>query len=58
VQQVEAGTGIVRKAGATIDDIVASSRRVDELLGEVSTGAREQSWAWARSARPCRTWTA
>jgi methyl-accepting chemotaxis protein len=43
VEQVESGTGIVRKAGATIDDIVASSQRVNQLLGEVATGAREQS---------------
>ncbi|MDE2564578.1 MAG: CZB domain-containing protein [Burkholderiales bacterium] len=43
VQQVEAGTQIVRKAGATIEEIVTSSRRVDELLGEISTSAREQS---------------
>ncbi len=43
VQQVETGTGIVRQAGTTIADIVASSQRVDHLLGEVATGAREQS---------------
>jgi methyl-accepting chemotaxis protein len=43
VQQVETGTGIVRQAGETIAEIVASSQRVDHLLGEVSTGAREQS---------------
>ena len=29
--------------GASIEDIVASSQRVDQLLGEVATGAREQS---------------
>ena len=43
VQQVETGTGIVRQAGATIAVIVTSSQRVDHLLGEVATGAREQS---------------
>ena len=43
VEQVETGTGIVRKAGVTIDDIVSSSERVNQLLGEVATGAREQS---------------
>ena len=43
VEQVESGTGIVRKAGATIDDIVSSSQRVNQLLGEVATGSREQS---------------
>jgi methyl-accepting chemotaxis protein len=43
VDQVEGGTGVVRKAGATIEEIVASSQRVDQLLGAVATGAREQS---------------
>ena len=43
VAQVEAGSDVVRRAGATIDDIVQSSGRVDALLGDVATGAREQS---------------
>ena len=43
VEQIEAGTRVVRTAGANIGDIVGSSQRVDELLGEVATGAREQS---------------
>lgn len=43
VQQVEAGTGIVLKAGGTIEEIVTASARVDQLLSEVATGAREQS---------------
>jgi len=43
VEQVESGTQIVRQAGAKIQDIVASSQRVDQLLGEVAVGAREQS---------------
>jgi methyl-accepting chemotaxis protein len=43
VAQVAVGTEVVRRAGATIEDIVASSQRVDRLLGEVASGAREQS---------------
>jgi methyl-accepting chemotaxis protein len=43
VDQVEAGTGVVRKAGSTMEEIVTSSRRVDQLLGEVASGAREQN---------------
>jgi methyl-accepting chemotaxis protein len=43
VEQVESGSDIVRKAGATIEEIVSSSQRVNHLLGEVATGAREQS---------------
>ena len=42
VEQVEAATGVVRKAGQTIDEIVTASQRVERLLGEVATGAREQ----------------
>ena len=43
VQQVEAGTGIVQRAGTIIDSIVTTSRHVDELLGVVSQGSREES---------------
>jgi methyl-accepting chemotaxis protein len=43
VAQVESGASIVRKAGDTIEDIVQSSQRVSGLLGEIATGAREQS---------------
>ena len=43
VEQVEAGAGIVRRAGSTIGEIVASSKQVDQLLGEVATGARDQN---------------
>jgi methyl-accepting chemotaxis protein len=43
VARIDAGTGIVRRAGSKIEDIVASSQRVSDLLGEIATGAREQS---------------
>jgi len=43
VEQVEAGTGIVRQAGSAIDEIVTSAQRVRTLLGEIDTGAREQA---------------
>jgi methyl-accepting chemotaxis protein len=43
VQQVDAGARVVRKAGTAMQDIVTASQRVDDLLGEVATGAREQS---------------
>ena len=43
VLQVQAGTVVVRKAGAAMQDIVGASQRVSELLGAVATGAREQS---------------
>jgi methyl-accepting chemotaxis protein len=57
VEQVEAGSGVVRRAGDTMTEIVQSSSRVDTLLGDVATGAREQAAASARSARPCRSST-
>jgi methyl-accepting chemotaxis protein len=43
VEQVATGTHVVRKAGSAMADIVNASRRVDELLGAMATGAREQS---------------
>ena len=43
VGQVEAGAGIVERAGTTMKDIVAASQRVDQLLGEIAHGAQEQS---------------
>jgi len=43
VEQVASGAAVVRKAGGTIDDIVSSSQRVNQLLGEVATAASEQS---------------
>jgi len=43
VEQVEAGAGIVERAGTTMEEIVAASGRVNHLLGEVANAAREQS---------------
>jgi methyl-accepting chemotaxis protein len=43
VEQVEAGTGTVHRAGTTMEEIVSASQRVSQLLAEVANGAREQS---------------
>jgi methyl-accepting chemotaxis protein len=43
VEQVQAGTLVVRKAGSAMQDIVSASQRVSEMLGDVATGARAQS---------------
>ena len=43
VEKVEAGTGIVRNAGDTMGAIVGSSTQVEQLLGQIAIGAREQS---------------
>ena len=43
VSQVDAGTGIVRQAGAAIAEVVDTARQVQQLLGEIDVGSREQS---------------
>ncbi len=43
VEQIDAGTHIVRRASATIKEILESSQRVDALLGEVASAAQEQT---------------
>ncbi|MFO1399801.1 MAG: methyl-accepting chemotaxis protein [Steroidobacteraceae bacterium] len=43
VGQVAAGMDVVRNAGTTIGEIVTSSQRVNQLLGEVATSASEQT---------------
>ena len=43
VQQVETGTRTVRSAGQTMEQLVDNAGRINGLLAEVSTAAREQS---------------
>ncbi|MFY2845231.1 methyl-accepting chemotaxis protein, partial [Achromobacter ruhlandii] len=43
VEQIESGAGQVQSAGATMEDIVASSRRVTEIMGEVVQVSLAQS---------------
>lgn len=43
VEKVEGGTRIVREAGSTMQEIVHSAQRVNELLSYIATGAVEQS---------------
>ena len=43
VEKVHAGTRLVDQAGATMNDIVASVRRVTDIMGEITTASREQS---------------
>jgi methyl-accepting chemotaxis protein len=43
VEKVTSGSAIVRDAGATIGEMVENARRVNGLLDEISTGAREQA---------------
>ncbi|QII84448.1 PAS domain S-box protein [Bordetella hinzii] len=43
VEQIERGASLVQSAGSTMTDIVASSRRVTEIMGEVVQESLEQS---------------
>ena len=43
VDKVDAGTKLVADAGSTMNDIVASVRRVTDIIGEITTASREQS---------------
>ena len=43
VEKVASGANIVREAGNTIQEIVGNAQRVNQLLSEISTGAKEQA---------------
>jgi len=43
VDQVNAGTSLVQQAGTTMDEVVASVRRVTDIMGEITSASREQS---------------
>ncbi|WP_426114614.1 methyl-accepting chemotaxis protein [Massilia sp. PWRC2] len=42
-EQVEAGTKLVDRAGATMEEVVNSIRRVTDIMGEITTASEEQS---------------
>jgi len=43
VERVEQGTTLVDKAGETMTEVVASIRRVTDIMGEISAASNEQS---------------
>jgi methyl-accepting chemotaxis protein len=43
VAQVEAGSALVRQAGSTMDDVVASVRKVSGIIAEISSASGEQA---------------
>jgi methyl-accepting chemotaxis protein len=43
VEQVESGSRVVAGAGETMKELVGNAGRIRQLLGEISTAAREQS---------------
>ena len=42
VEKVGEGSDLVQQAGATMDDVVASVRRVTDIMGEISAASHEQ----------------
>ncbi len=43
VEKVESGTKVVQGAGTTMQELVDNAKRMNDLLAEISTAAREQS---------------
>ena len=43
VERVEQGTALVDRAGATMTEVVASIKRVTDIMGEISAASSEQS---------------
>ncbi|CAL60254.1 putative Methyl-accepting chemotaxis protein [Herminiimonas arsenicoxydans] len=43
VSKVQSGSKLVAHAGATMDEVVSSIQRVDNIMGEISSASREQS---------------
>ncbi len=43
VEQVDAGSKLVNQAGATMDEVVASVKRVSSIISEITTAGREQT---------------
>ena len=51
VDLVSQGTGLVEQAGRTMDEIVSSIRRVNDIVGEISSASKEQSAGVAEVSR-------
>ena len=58
VERVGQGTALVDQAGSTMDEVVASIRRVSDLVGEISCASGEQSSGMAQIGEAGRRWTA
>jgi len=43
VEQVDIGSKLVQQAGSTMEDVVASVRRVTDIMGEITSASSEQS---------------
>ena len=52
VERVEAGTLLVDRAGTTMSEVVASIRRVTDIVCEISSASTEQSSGVGRWVKP------
>jgi methyl-accepting chemotaxis protein len=43
VEQVDIGSKLVAQAGSTMNDVVASVKRVSDIIGEIASASREQT---------------
>ena len=43
VQKVQEGSGLVNESGSTLEEIVASVKRVADIIGEISAASQEQA---------------
>jgi methyl-accepting chemotaxis protein len=43
VQKVQDGSGLVNESGATLEEVVASVKRVADIIGEISAASQEQA---------------
>jgi hypothetical protein len=57
VAQVEAGSKLVQQAGKTMDEVVASVKKVSDIVAEITSAGQEQKSASSRSTRPSPRWT-
>ena len=58
VEQVEQGTGLVDRASKTMDELVASVRRVSDIMARSPAASTEsRPAASSKSATPCHEWT-
>jgi methyl-accepting chemotaxis protein len=57
VAKVNAGTALVDEAGATMEQIVGSVRKVHDIMAEITEAGQRQSQASNRSAARSTTWT-
>ena len=56
VDKVAMGSTLVNNAGVTMDEVVASVKRVTDIMGEISAAGREQEIGIAQTTRQSSKW--